>query len=79
MECRVTKITKGRAARSLTGNILTLRKEIGDMTTGNTRDGQVEKRNHDPVGSGMAPGGQAGESSVVRLKLSEDQQDHKQK
>lgn len=41
---RVTKITKGRASRSLKGNILTLRKEIGAMTTGNTRDTEVENR-----------------------------------
>lgn len=35
------------------------------MTTGNTRGFKVEKRDHDPVGSGMAPEGLAGESSVI--------------
>lgn len=68
--CRVTKITKGKASRSLKGNVLTLRKEITDMDIG---DIYVETKDSDPVSSELAPVGQTGKSPVVNSKLSSDQ------
>lgn len=54
--CRVTEIAKGRASRSLKGNILTLRQEIEDMNIGDIRDIKVERRDYGTVGSGMPAG-----------------------
>ena len=43
------------------------------MDIGEIRDINMEKREDDPVGSGMAPVGRAGEAPVVNPKLSYDQ------
>ena len=40
------------------------------MGLGNMRDINVKKREDDPVGSGMAPVGQAGEPPGINPKLS---------
>lgn len=56
----VSQITKGRVSRSLKGNAATLRKENGNVDIGNIRDTNAEKRDYNPLGSGMVSVGQTG-------------------
>lgn len=61
--------TKGRVSISLKGTVATLRKENGNADIGNIRDINAEKRDYDPLGSGMVSVGQTGESPVVHPNL----------
>lgn len=56
----VSRSTNGRVSRSLKGNAETLRKENGNVDTGNIRDTNAEKRDYNPHGSGMVSVGQTG-------------------